>query len=187
MRAHRLSLEGRTPLLVVDVPAYNPHPSAGQDPTVLVYGHLDVQPAGGGWMVTDPFQPVLRESLLYGRGTGDDKYVPLAVVSALEALRAAGRAHPHVVLLGAGRVSRRRAAKRSNTHTSTRVQRLPSTGDAEGQTRTDRLPPHACMQVGSQLGGVEMDRFVIGGSVRTSAGLRAGSVRSSACRFRAGT
>jgi acetylornithine deacetylase/succinyl-diaminopimelate desuccinylase-like protein len=99
VRAHVLDLEERSPLLVVDVPAHLSGGDGEGGPLVLVYGHLDVQPAGGGWRVTDPFRPTLRDSLLYGRGTGDDKYVPLAVVSALEALRAAGRAHPRVVLL----------------------------------------------------------------------------------------
>lgn len=103
-QVHDLRLPGRTPLLVVDIPAHHPHGTteAGPTeagPTVLVYGHLDVQPAGGGWSVTDPFRPVLQDSLLYGRGTGDDKYVPVATVAALEALRAAGLAHPQVVLL----------------------------------------------------------------------------------------
>ncbi|WP_236794826.1 M20/M25/M40 family metallo-hydrolase [Amycolatopsis sp. GM8] len=98
--AQVLRLDGRTPLLIAEIPAYAPGNGADtQDPPVLVYGHLDVQPAGGGWSAADPFRPVLRESTLYGRGTGDDKYVPVAVVSALEALRAKGRAHPRVVLL----------------------------------------------------------------------------------------
>jgi acetylornithine deacetylase/succinyl-diaminopimelate desuccinylase-like protein len=98
VQTHRLRLEGRTPLLIVDIPAFGPAPG-GPARTVLAYGHLDVQPAGGGWTVTDPFRPVLRDSLLYGRGSGDDKYAPLAVAAALEALRAANQAHPHVVLL----------------------------------------------------------------------------------------
>lgn len=99
VRAHRLRINGRTPLLIVDIPAFDPDQADGPHRTVLAYGHLDVQPAGGGWTVTDPFRPVVRESRLYGRGAGDDKYVPLAVVAALEALRAANQAHPQVILL----------------------------------------------------------------------------------------
>lgn len=99
VQVHRLRLEGRTPLLIVDIPGYRPDQPGGPHRTVLAYGHLDVQPAGGGWLVTDAFTPVLHDSLLYGRGTGDDKYAPIVVVAAVEALRAANQAHPRVVLL----------------------------------------------------------------------------------------
>ncbi|MEM1484331.1 M20 family metallopeptidase [Oscillospiraceae bacterium PP1C4] len=39
---------------------------------VILNGHLDVVPAGDGWD-TDPFQPIVRDGRLYGRGSCDMK------------------------------------------------------------------------------------------------------------------
>lgn len=92
-----IELDGRSPLLLVDVPASEG--AAGQG-TVLMYGHLDKQPAFGEWSAgLSPWQPVLRDGRLYGRGSVDDGYSGYAAVTALEAVRAAGGEHARAVIL----------------------------------------------------------------------------------------
>ena len=76
------------PLAVGEVRA-----SAGADeaPTVLCYGHFDVQPAGPAedWE-SEPFEPAIRDGWLYGRGTADDKGQLYTLLKATEELVAAG-------------------------------------------------------------------------------------------------
>ena len=56
-------------------------------PTVLLYGHYDVQPAekSDGWS-TEPFEPVIQGDLMLGRGTADDKGQVHAHLAAVESV-----------------------------------------------------------------------------------------------------
>ena len=56
-------------------------------PTVLLYGHYDVQPAvkEDGWD-TEPFEPVVKGDLMLGRGTADDKGQVHTHLAAVESL-----------------------------------------------------------------------------------------------------
>ena len=61
---------------------------AGADaPTLLIYGHYDVQPAvmADGW-ATEPFEPVEKDGKLYARGATDDKGQFFTHVKAVDAL-----------------------------------------------------------------------------------------------------
>jgi acetylornithine deacetylase/succinyl-diaminopimelate desuccinylase-like protein len=82
MRVEIRRLPGRTPLLVVDVPGE----LAG---CVLLYGHLDKQPEFTGWSPgLGPWEPVMREGRLYGRGGADDGYAVFSSLTAIAALKA---------------------------------------------------------------------------------------------------
>ncbi|HTW75233.1 MAG TPA: M20/M25/M40 family metallo-hydrolase [Steroidobacteraceae bacterium] len=86
-------LAGRSPLIVVEV--------AGELPgTVLLYGHLDKQPPFTGWLEgLGPWQPVVRDGRLYGRGGADDGYAAFSSLAAIGTLKEQGVALPRCVLL----------------------------------------------------------------------------------------
>lgn len=52
-----------------------------------ILAHLDVVPAGEGWTVTKPYEPVIKDGKLYGRGTADDKGPAVAALYAMRAVK----------------------------------------------------------------------------------------------------
>jgi len=61
---------------------------AGADkPTILIYGHFDVQPAEPfALWDSPPFEPVVREGKVFGRGASDDKggmFIPIIATEAM--------------------------------------------------------------------------------------------------------
>lgn len=86
-------LEGRTPLIFIEVPG-------AIDETVLLYGHLDKQPEMSGWDEDlHPWKPVIKNGRLYGRGGADDGYSAYASLTAIRALEAQGLSYPRCVLI----------------------------------------------------------------------------------------
>ncbi|MBE0698722.1 MAG: M20/M25/M40 family metallo-hydrolase, partial [Anaerolineaceae bacterium] len=60
-------------------------------PTMLIYGHYDVQPSEPNELwTTSPFEPTIRGENLYGRGASDMKGQVIATLSAVEAVQHAG-------------------------------------------------------------------------------------------------
>ena len=64
-------------------------------PTVLCYGHYDVQPPDplDEW-ITPPFEPTVRDGNIYARGSADDKGQMYMHIKAVEALLAVNRTLP---------------------------------------------------------------------------------------------
>lgn len=104
LRLEIARLPGRTPLIFVEVPETKV-PATGD--TVLLYGHMDKQPEFTGWHEgLGPWEPVIRDGRLYGRGAADDGYAVFASLTAIAALEAQRIPHARcVVLIEAGEES----------------------------------------------------------------------------------
>jgi len=89
MSAELLLLEGGHPMV------YGEWLKAHGKPTVLFYGHYDVQPVDplDEWK-SPPFEPTLRGEDLFARGASDDKGQVFAIVKALESMMRADGAFP---------------------------------------------------------------------------------------------
>jgi len=93
MRVEVVRLEGRTPVLLVEI-------DGQRDDTVLLYGHLDKQPEFSGWSAgLSPWEPVIRDGRLYGRGGADDGYAVFGSLTAIRALQDQGMPHARCVIL----------------------------------------------------------------------------------------
>jgi acetylornithine deacetylase/succinyl-diaminopimelate desuccinylase-like protein len=84
LRLDVIRLEGRTPLLFLEIPGDSAE-------IVLLYGHLDKQPPMEGWNEgLGPWKPVIKNGRLYGRGGADDGYAAFASLTAIKALKLQG-------------------------------------------------------------------------------------------------
>lgn len=66
---------------------YAQSPKIPGKPTVLIYGHYDVQPADpvGEWL-SPPFEPTVRDGFVFARGADDDKGQSLSHLFGVESL-----------------------------------------------------------------------------------------------------
>lgn len=93
MSIERLQLDNRTPLLFLEIKGQS-------EDAVLMYGHMDKQPEMYGWDENKgPWQPVLENNRLYGRGGADDGYAIFSSLSAIAALQRHGIHHPNIQIL----------------------------------------------------------------------------------------
>ena len=97
MQLEVVRLEGRTPLIFIDIPATN---GGRSDDCVLLYGHLDKQPEMTGWDADlGPWKPVIKGDRLYGRGGADDGYALFGSLAAVMALQEQQVPHARCVVL----------------------------------------------------------------------------------------
>ncbi|MFQ6022132.1 MAG: M20 family metallopeptidase [Acidiferrobacterales bacterium] len=93
MTVEVVRLEGRTPLIFMEIPG-------NSDECVLLYGHLDKQPEMTGWRDGfGPWNPVIADQRLYGRGGADDGYAAFASLTAIRALKGQGIPHARLVVI----------------------------------------------------------------------------------------
>jgi acetylornithine deacetylase/succinyl-diaminopimelate desuccinylase-like protein len=97
MELEIVRLDGRTPLIFMEIPAYG---DADPDDTILMYGHLDKQPEMTGWADDlGPWKPVIKDGKLYGRGGADDGYSAYSSLAAIMAVQRQGLPHARIVVI----------------------------------------------------------------------------------------
>jgi len=97
MELEIVRLEGRTPLIFIEIAARG---EADPDDTILMYGHLDKQPEMTGWADgLGPWNPVIRDGKLYGRGGADDGYAAYSSLAAIMAVQDQGLPHARIVVI----------------------------------------------------------------------------------------
>ena len=69
--------------------------------TIGIYAHADVVPVTGDWN-NPPFEPVIANGNIYGRGTSDDKGPMIAAFYAVKALKDAGKIRGYKIKIVVG-------------------------------------------------------------------------------------
>jgi succinyl-diaminopimelate desuccinylase len=82
---------------------YNLTAETGDEgPSICLNGHLDVVEPEGQWSVTSPFEPVIEDGKLYGRGAADMKAAFAAQIKAFIDLHKDSDFHGRAVLMAVG-------------------------------------------------------------------------------------
>lgn len=93
MTVEVVRLDDRTPLIYIEV-------AGTGDNNVVLYGHLDKQPEMTGWRDgLGPWEPVISDGKLYGRGGADDGYAIYASLTAIRALQEQNIPHANLKII----------------------------------------------------------------------------------------
>jgi acetylornithine deacetylase/succinyl-diaminopimelate desuccinylase-like protein len=175
--ADRLRQAGAPSVEIIETPG---HPAVFAEiiadpalPTILVYGHYDVQPPDplDKWH-TPPFEPTIRNFRLYGRGCSDNKgpmLIPILVIAAF--LKTESRLPVNLKLLIEGE------EESGSLHFAPLVERLRERLACDVVISADGAmwrPDRACMTVASR-GQVALDVVVNGASKDLHSGRHGGS------------
>ncbi|PIQ23819.1 hypothetical protein COW36_13320 [bacterium (Candidatus Blackallbacteria) CG17_big_fil_post_rev_8_21_14_2_50_48_46] len=68
-------------------------------PWITIYNHMDVQPADEPQWESSPFEPLLKDERIYGRGSTDDKGPALTTLYAIAFLKEKGYPLPNIQLI----------------------------------------------------------------------------------------
>lgn len=145
-------------------------------PTVLIYGHYDVQPPDPlkEW-TTPPFEPTVRGRYLYGRGACDDKGQLFAHVKALESsLKTSGRLPVNVKCLFEG--EEEIGSPNLKTFLTANAEKLAA--DAAVMSDTRMLGPKQPALTYSLRGGLGMEIEVTGPRQDLHSGTFGGAVHN---------
>ncbi len=120
---------------------------APEKPTLLFYGHYDVQPPDplNEW-ISPPFEPTIRGENIYARGAADDKGLTLILIKAVEGVLAATGTLP---------VNVRFLIEGEEEMGGEHIERFAASGDA-------RLKADACVICDTEMFAPELPTLCIG-------------------------
>lgn len=93
LKGELIKSPGKTHFLLIEIEPQ------GINKTVLLYGHFDKQPSLGEWEEgLHPNKPVIKNGLLYGRGSSDDGYALFSMIEAVKLIQLQNCKHGHIVI-----------------------------------------------------------------------------------------
>ena len=94
LKAELIKEKGLTHLVFIEIAPQ------GVDKTVLLYGHYDKLPPLGNWDEgLSPTVPVIKDGLLYGRGSVDDGYALFVIIETIKLIQLQNKNHGRIIVI----------------------------------------------------------------------------------------